>query len=74
MFIKTLEKFSRCMVEDFNTKILYEDIINKVLNTLPREYDELVDYLQVQMDTEIGVTLSNLKEQVIYKYQRINKN
>lgn len=61
IFINTLEKFYRIMVKDFNMKILYEDIINKVLNKLPREYDLLVDSLQVQMDTEVGVTLINLK-------------
>ncbi len=38
-----------------------EDIITKVSNTLPREYDELVVYLQVQLDTESGVDFNNLK-------------
>ena len=50
LFINTLEKISRRMNEDFNMNILDEDIITKVLNTLPREYEELVDSLQVQMD------------------------
>ena len=52
LFINTLEKLARRMNEDFNMKILDEDIITKVLNTLPREYEALVDSLQVQMDTE----------------------
>ena len=39
LFINTLEKLSRRMNEDFNMKILDEDIINKVLNTLPRDYE-----------------------------------
>ena len=52
LFINTLEKLSRRMNEDFNMKILYEDIITKVLNTLPRDYEALVDSLQVHMDTE----------------------
>ena len=51
LFINTLEKLSRRMNEDFNMKILDEDIITKVLNTLPRDYESLVDSLQVQMDT-----------------------
>ena len=50
LFINTLEKLSRRMNEDFNMKILDEDIINNVLNTLPRDYEALVDSLQVQMD------------------------
>ena len=52
LFINTLEKLSRRMNEDFNTKIIDEDIITKVLRTLPIEYEALVDSLQVQMDTE----------------------
>ena len=36
LFINTLEKLSRIMNEDFNMKILNEDIITKFLNTLPR--------------------------------------
>ena len=52
LFINTLEKLVRRMNEDFNMKILDEDIITKVLNTLPRDYEALVDSLQVQMDTE----------------------
>ena len=52
LFINTLEKFSRRMNEDFDMKIIDEDIITKVLNTLPREYEALVDSLQVQMHTE----------------------
>ena len=38
LFINTLEKLDRRMKEDFNMKILDEDIITKVLNTLPRDY------------------------------------
>ena len=41
-------------------KILDEDIINKVLKTLPREYGALVNSLQVQMDTEKGLSLDNI--------------
>ena len=52
LFINTLEKLDRRMNEYFNMKILDEDIITKVLNTLPRDYEALVDSLQVQMDTE----------------------
>ena len=52
LFINTLEKLSRRMNDDFDMKILDEDIITKVLNTLPREYEVLVYSLQVQMDTE----------------------
>ena len=73
-FINTLEKLSRRMKEDFNMKILDEDIITKVLNTLPRVYESLVYSLQVQMDSEKGVTLDNLKEQLMSKYQLMNKN
>ena len=61
LFIKTLEKLSIRMNEDFNMKILDEDIITKFLNTLTRDYEALVDSLQVQMDSEKGVTLDNLK-------------
>ena len=74
LFINTLEKLSRRMNEDFDMKIIDEDIITKVLNTLPREYEALVDSLQVQMDTEKGVTLDNLKEQLRSKFQRMKKN
>ena len=52
LFINTLEKLSRRMNEDFNRKILDEDTITKVLNTLPIDYEALVDSLQVQMGTE----------------------
>ena len=52
LFINTLEKRARRMKEDFDMKILDEDISTKVLNTLSREYEALVDSLQVQMDTE----------------------
>ena len=41
------------MVEDLNMKIIYEGIINKVLNTLPRDYDAVADRLQVKMDNEV---------------------
>ena len=51
LFINTLEKLSRRMKEDFNVNILDEDIITKVLNTLPRDYKELVDSLQVDIDS-----------------------
>ena len=68
-FINTLEKLARRMNEDFDMKIIDEYIITKVLNTLPREYEALVDSLQVQMDTEKGVTLDNLKEQLRSKFQ-----
>ena len=74
VFINTLEKLERRMNEDFDMKIIDEDIITKVLNTLPREYEELVDSLQVQMDTEKGVTLDNLKEQLRSKFQLMKKN
>ena len=72
--INNLDKLSRRMIEDFNMKILDEDIITKVLNTLQRDYEALVDSLQVQMDTEKGVTLDNLKEQLRSKFQRMKKN
>ena len=36
LFINTLEKLARRMNEDFDMKIIEEDIIKKVLNTLPR--------------------------------------
>ena len=49
-------------------KILNEDIISKVLNTLQRYYESLVDSIQVHMDSEKGVTLDNLKEQVRSKF------
>ena len=55
MFINTMEKLSRRINKDFNMKILDEYIITKVLNTLPRDYEALVDSLQVQMDTEKGL-------------------
>ena len=74
LFINTLEKLARRMNEDFDMKIIDEDIITKVLNTLPREYEALVDSLQVQMDTEKGVTLDNLKEQLRSKFQRMKKS
>ena len=74
LFINTLEKLSRRMNEDFNMNILDEDIITKVLNTLPRDYEALVDSLQVQMDSEKGDTLDNLKEQLRSKYQQMKKN
>ena len=61
LFINTLEKLARRMNEDFKMNIIDEEIINKVLNTLPRDYEDLVDSLQVQMDSEKGVTLDNLK-------------
>ena len=54
-------------------KILDEDIITKVLNTLSIEYESLVDSLQVQMVTEKGVSLENLKEQIRSKFQRMKK-
>ena len=73
LFINTLEKLARRMNEDFDMKIIDEDIITKVLNTLPREYEALVDSLQVQMDTEKGVTLDNLKEQLRSKFQQMRK-
>ena len=43
LFINTMEKLSRRMKEDFNGKIFEKDIINKVLNTLKREYEGLFD-------------------------------
>lgn len=55
--MNTLEKLMRRMDEEFNMKILDEDIITKVLNTLTREYEALVYSLQVQMETEKGVSL-----------------
>ena len=61
LFINTLEKLSRRMNEDFNMKILDEDIITKVLNTLPRDYESLVNSLKVKMNSEKCVTLDNLK-------------
>ena len=74
LFINTLEKLSIRMNEDFNMKILDEDIITKVLNTLPREYEALVDSIQVQMYTEKVVTLDNLKEKLRSKFKRMKKN
>ena len=71
LFINTMEKLSRRMNEDFNMKILEEDIITKALNTLPRDYKSLVYSLQVQMVSEKGVTLDNIKEQLRLKYQRM---
>lgn len=73
IFINTLDKLSRIMVKDLNMKIIYEDIITKFLNTLPREYDALAYMLQVKMDNEVLVTLNNLKEQVRSKYQHLKK-
>ena len=73
LFINTLEKLARRMNEDFDMKIIDEDIITKILNTLTREYETLVDSLQVQMDTEKGVTLENLKEQLRSKFQRMKR-
>ena len=74
LFINTLEILSRRMNEYFKMKIPEEDIITKVLNTLSRDYKALVYSLQVQMDSEKGVTLDNLKEQLRSKYQRMKKN
>ena len=38
-------------------KIKDEEIITKVLNTLPREYESLVYSLQVQLETELGLNI-----------------
>lgn len=45
-----------------------EYIINKVLNTLTKEYESLVDSLKVQMDIKVGVNINNLKEKSRSKY------
>ena len=63
-FINTLDKLSRRMNKDFNMKILDEYIITKALNTLPRDYEDLVYSIQVQMDSEKGATLDNIKEKI----------
>ena len=74
LFINTLEKLERRMNKDINMNILDEDIITKVLNTLPREYESLVYSLQVQMENEKGLSLENFKEQLRSKFQRMRKN
>lgn len=43
MFINTLDKLSQIINEDFYMNIFDENIIIKVINTLPIDYEELVD-------------------------------
>ena len=73
VFINRLEKLERRMEDDFGMVIKEDDIISKVLNSLPGTYDSLVDAIQVQMDTAAGVTLTSLKEQLRSKFQRLRK-
>ncbi len=49
-------------------------MISKVLNVLPDAYDSLVDSIHIQMNSEKGVSLAALKEQLIIKFQRIKKS
>ena len=74
IFINTLEKLSRRINEELKMKILNENIITKVLNTLPREYEDLVDSLKVQMATEKVLSLDNLKEQLRSKFHHMREN
>ena len=61
------------MNQNVSMNILYEDIIMKVLKNLPIYYESLVDSFKVQMDTEVGVKLCNLKLKLRSKYQCLNK-
>ena len=67
LFINTLEKLDRRMNEDFNMKILYEDIINKRLRSTIRLTSSSDGLRKV-------VTLDNLKEQLRSKFQQMIKN
>ena len=67
MFINTMEKLSQRINEYFGINILDYDIIKKVLNTLPRYYESLSYSIKVQMDTDKGLLLSKLKENLITK-------
>ncbi len=74
VFINQLEKIGMRMKEDFNMEILEDDLISKVLNTLPPIYDSLVDSIHIQMNSQMGITLVSLKEQLRIKYQRLKKS
>ena len=52
---------------------LDDDIINNVLNTLPREYEELVDYIQIKFTLTLYSHSIIYKEPVRYKYQNLRK-
>lgn len=57
------------MNEDFDMKIVDEDIITKNLNIIPILYS-----IEVQMDTEYLITLKNVKEQPQSKFHLLHKN
>ena len=73
MFINTLEKLERKMIQYFKMNILDKEIITKFLNTITCVYKELVYTFQVKFYTGVVVSLNNLKEKIRSKYKFLNK-
>ena len=50
-YICALEKMRHRMKEDFKIEVTDEDMVSKILNNLPRNYDSLIDSIHVQMNS-----------------------
>ena len=72
VWISDLERV-RQRLKLLKIEISEEDMVIHVLNNLPREYENLVELCEVQINAGT-LKLADLKAQLISKYRRISKN
>ena len=56
-------------------EISYEDMMIHIMNNLPQEYDTVVEVMERKLNDLVDLlTLRNLKNELLLKYNRIKKN
>ncbi len=61
VFINEREKIGMRMRDYFNMDISEDDMVSRILNSLPPVYEDLVDSIHIQMNSTEGVSLVSLK-------------
>lgn len=73
IFITDLEKLRWRLTDKFSVTIDDDDLISKIINSLPKEYDSLIDSFYIQMAAKGGLRVESFREKLQIKYQRLNR-
>ena len=74
IWISTLEVI-RNRLKKMSNEISDEDMMIHILNNLPEEYNTVVETMERKLDDLVDpLTLSNLKNDLMLKYNKIKKN
>ena len=65
LWIMELERIRRKLASDFKNKMSDEDMLIHVMNNLSSEYDDMIDFFELQMTaTQDKLTLEKIKDQL----------